>query len=103
MEKQQLEYPHHFRSGDVSNKKDYICLTFNYDGIPDAGKKIYSSMKLPQKTLRVFGHSGIIPLKYKMTTLLHDKRYNYQVFWKVYIDGMVAHEGSKPLSDLQFF
>ncbi|MCB4792698.1 MAG: toll/interleukin-1 receptor domain-containing protein [Elusimicrobia bacterium] len=103
LENQQLEYPHHLNNSKLDNMKDYILITFNYNGMPEDGKKVHSIGKLPGKTLRIFGERGIVPLKYKMTTPLWDKRQNYRVFWKVFIDGIISDEGNKSLDELQAF
>ena len=60
-------------------------------------------MKLLGKKLKVFGEDGMTKLHYLMDHDRWDKRFQYEVQWKVYINGGAPQEGSIPLDYIQYF
>jgi len=102
LEKKEWVYPH-LRSQAVSEKPGYLCLVFSYAGLNDTAKAMFLSGLLPGKKLRVFGEGGITNLVYEMDHDRWDKRFKYDVQWKVYINGNAPIDGSIPLNSIQYF
>jgi len=102
LERKQWEYPH-LRSVISDDKPGYVCLVFSFSGLTDSAKSLYLSGLLPGKKLEVFGEKGITRLHYLMDHDRWDKRFKYDVQWKVYVNGGAPQEGSIPLNNIQFF
>ncbi|MFH1521813.1 MAG: toll/interleukin-1 receptor domain-containing protein, partial [archaeon] len=86
LEKQEWDYPH-LTSHVSKEMPDYLCLVFTYSALNDVAKRQFSQYLLPGKTLRVYGKNGITNLHYEMDTNRWEKRFEYEIVWKVYIDG----------------
>jgi len=103
LEKKEWTYPH-LKSSPDAERPEYLRLTFTFSNLPEAGKKEFSHDLLPGQTLRVFGSGkATTRLIYEMDRPRWQKKAQYQIFWKVYIDGGAPHEGSESLSSLQNF
>ncbi|MEI8349827.1 MAG: toll/interleukin-1 receptor domain-containing protein [Candidatus Omnitrophota bacterium] len=102
IEEKKWEYPH-LRSSTSHDKPGYLCLTFSFSGLPETAKKQFISSLLPGKKLKVFGEDGMTKLHYYMDHDRWDKRFKYDVQWKVYINGGAPQEGSIPLNSIQYF
>jgi hypothetical protein len=102
IERKEWNYPH-LKSSTSGDKPDYLCLIFSFSGLSDTAKKQFMSCLLPGKKLKVFGEDGMTKLHYLMDHDRWDKRFRYEVQWKVYINGGAPQEGSIPLDSIQFF
>lgn len=102
IESKEWNYPH-LKSSVPADKPGYLCLVFSFSGLPDTAKKQFMSCLLPGKKLKVFGEDGMTKLHYLMDHDRWDKRFRYEVQWKVYINGGAPQEGSIPLDSIQYF
>lgn len=102
IEEKKWDYPH-IKSLIPEDKPGYICLVFSFSGLPERAKSIYMSGLLPGKKLKIFGEKAITRLNYEMDHARWDKRFRYEVQWKVYVNGGAPQEGSIPLNSIQFF
>jgi len=103
IEKKKWEYPH-LRSQDSADKPGYICLIFSFSGLSEAAKNLFINGLLPGNKLKVFGEEpAITRLHYEMDHDRWEKRFRYEVQWKVYVNGGAPQEGSIPLNSIQYF
>jgi hypothetical protein len=102
IEKKKWEYPG-LISHELSEKPGYLNLVFSYNGLSTAAKAQFLSGLLPTKKLRIFGEDGMFILNYEMDHFRWDKRFNFDIQWKVYINGGAPIEGTKPLNEIQYF
>ncbi|MFA5118934.1 MAG: toll/interleukin-1 receptor domain-containing protein [Candidatus Omnitrophota bacterium] len=102
LEKTEWNYPH-LRGTDSRDKPGYLCLIFSFSGLADIAKKQFTSDLLPGKKLKLFGEDGMTKLHYFMDHDRWDKRFQYDIQWKVYINGGAPQEGSRPLISVQCF
>jgi len=100
LEKQKWDYSH-LKSSPVKGEKGYVCLTFVFSNLNDTAKGQFKTGLLSQQKLRVFGEGGITNLIYQMDDERWDKRFNFRVHWKVFIDDGAPQEGSIPLDSIQ--
>ena len=102
LEEKKWDYPH-LKSSTSHDKPGYLCLTFSFAGLQETAKKQFISSLLPGKKLKVFGEDGMTKLHYYMDHDRWDKRFKYDVQWKVYINGGAPQDGSIPLNSIQCF
>ncbi|MFA4984121.1 MAG: toll/interleukin-1 receptor domain-containing protein [Candidatus Omnitrophota bacterium] len=102
IEEKKWDYPH-LKSFLPEEKPGYICLVFSFSGLPERAKSLYMNCLLPGKKLKVFGEDAITKLHYDMDHERWDKRFRYEVQWKVYVNGGAPQEGSIPLNSIQYF
>jgi len=102
LEEKKWDYPH-LKSLVPEDKPGYICLVFSFSGLPERAKSLYINDLLPGKKLKVFGEEAITKLRYEMDHVRWDKRFSYEVQWKVYVNGGAPQEGSIPLNSIQYF
>lgn len=102
IEEKKWEYSH-LRSVVSDDKLGYICLVFSFSGLPERAKSLYMSGLLPGKKLKVFGEDAITKLHYEMDHDRWEKRFKYEIQWKVYVNGGAPQEGSIPLNSIQYF
>jgi len=102
IERKQWDYPH-LRSSIPEDMPGYLCLIFSFSGLLETAKSQFISCLLPGKKLKVFGEDGITRLHYLMDHIRWDKRFQYEVQWRVYINGGAPQEGNIPLDSIQYF
>ncbi len=102
IERKEWDYPH-LRSSHSEDMPGYLCLVYSFSGMPEAAKKQFMGCLLPGKKLKVFGEDGITKLHYLMDHSRWDKRFQYEVQWRIYINGGAPQEGSVPLDAIQYF
>ena len=102
LEKNELDYPH-LRLSEPHDKPGYLCLAFSFSGLSDTAKKQFMSNLLPGKKLRLFGEGGMTKLHYYIDDERWDKRFKYDIQWKVYINGGAPQESSIALNSIQCF
>lgn len=102
IEEKKWDYSH-LKSLVPEDKPGYICLVFSFSALPERAKSTYMSGLLPGKKLKVFGENAITKLHYEMDHDRWDRRFKYEVQWKVYVNGGAPQEGSIPLNSIQYF
>jgi len=102
IEEKEWSFPH-LKSSIPKDKPGYLCLIFSFSFLPERAKKQFMSCLLPGKRLKVFGEDGMTKLRYLMDHDRWSKRFQYEVQWKVYINGGAPQEGSIPLNSIQCF
>ncbi len=79
----------------------YGEYVFNFDALPDGGKRQFSIDLLPGRTLNVFGHpKAIYNFRYVVDTLGFQ---DLEAKWEVFVDGILASRGSKKFEELNRF
>lgn len=102
LERKEWDYSHLKSSIDPEDDR-YVCLTFAYSSMPQNAQTQHMSGLLPKNKLKIFGEDGITKLYYEMDHDRWYKRFQYEVRWKIYVDGGAPQEGSIPLNKIQFF
>jgi len=102
IEKKEWIYPH-LKSTVFEEDTRYICLTFSYSKIPEAGKTDFDKYLYPGQKMKIFGTGGMTLLIYEMDKKRWLDRFKYDIKWKLYVDKKAPIEGSMPLNSLQYF
>ena len=102
IEQKEWKYSHLYSSAP-EDMRDYICLTFVFNSLPENAKKIFSASLLPNKTLLIFGKTGISNLIYSMDNERYRDIAKYEVKWNLYVNGEVPQKGNIKFESLQFY
>jgi hypothetical protein len=93
----------HLHSSLPDDMHGYICVTFEYNNLPENGKKQFSAYLLPGKKLLIFGEHGISNFIYSMDRDRYHDVSKYEVKWNLYINKGIPERGSVQFESLQFF
>jgi len=106
LENKKWSYPHLTSRTEKVEGKDYTVLIFNFDALSEPVKREYEVNLLPSKMLWIFGKPGdgeINRVEYLVDDQNLGEMAQYEIRWKVFIDGALIDESSVPFKSLQKF